>query len=70
MFNMYATDGKMNKKECASYVDGVTKSYCTASDGRVSRMFDQYRSNKDSKQEYLVVEDFLKFYKDSSMDKP
>lgn len=39
MFRKFAPDGKMGKKECAAYIEGVTLSYCPLFDSRINSLY-------------------------------
>ena len=65
MFNNYAPNGKMASKECAKYIEGVTLSVCPVFDSRISSLFAEYDADKDW---VLLLEYFVKFYKDCLLD--
>lgn len=65
MFNRYAPNGKMTSKQCSKYIEGVTLSFCPIFDTRITSLFAEYDLDKD---EVLVLEDFIKFYKECLVD--
>jgi Ca2+-binding EF-hand superfamily protein len=58
-------NGYLGHKECASYVNGVTMTYCPTNDSRVCDLFSRYDLDKDEK---ISLEDFLRFYKECIED--
>ncbi len=65
IFNKFAINGKMTSKECASYIEGVTLSFCPIFDPRINSLYADYDKDKDG---VLTLQDFLKFYQDCAID--
>lgn len=42
MYNHFAPEGKMGKKECSNYIEGVTSIGCSYHDGRVTNFINDY----------------------------
>lgn len=65
MFKRFAPTGKMGKKECGDYIEGVTQGFCPIFDNRISTLFTEYDQDRD---DILTLDDFLRFYKDCLLD--
>ena len=66
IFEMYSSNGKMNREQCGNFVYKVieSKSYIGPNDKRVIDVFNNYDYDKD---DYLDVNGFYNFFYDSIM---
>jgi hypothetical protein len=60
-------DGVMTPESTTRFILGVTGEFVLQTDGRIKILFERYDSNNDG---VLERSEFLKFYEDSSREKP
>ena len=66
-FEKYSEEGKMSKEKCAEFNNSCTGKALIASDREITNIFNQHDKDHDG---FLLLEDFLRFYKTSVIQNP
>ncbi len=67
MFKKFSTDGRMNAKNCADFINSCTNDYCKEDDYRVKEHFKDWDDDNDG---FITGENFLSFYTEACTLKP
>ena len=67
IFYMFSRDDKMDKENAAGFIRCCLNDKCQAEDTRVKELFDKHDTDDDG---ILTLDDFIKFYYESSVKKP